>query len=157
MWTKAIKIIIWLLPYLPKAVDYLLKKLKIKKITGMEEKIKNVASVIDEEIDFVNISKKFKNVVVKGLIASIEMFDGTVFELGLSELIDLVPEDKKWIIEKYLDAVLSKNWMVVVDTTADVVNVFVDIDGADENEEKDALAAVMLLMFKFIKSKAAKK
>lgn len=156
MWGKALKIFLYLLPYLPKVVDYLLKKFKIKKVPIMEEKIKKVAVIIDDKIDFVDISKKIKNVVVKGVVGSIEMFDGKIFEVGLNELIDLVPEDKKWIVEKYLDAILANNWLAVSDTTADVINVFVDVPGASEEQEKTAYASVLVLMMMFIKNKVKK-
>jgi hypothetical protein len=157
MWSKILKIALYLLPYLPTAIDFLLRKFKIKKLTIVETKIEEVAKIIDDKIDFVDISKGIKNVIVKGVVASVEMFDGTIFEMGLKELIDLVPENKKWIVEKYLDAVIANNWLAVKDTTADVINVFVDIPGANEDEEKEAYASMLVLMFMFIKSKISKK
>ncbi len=153
MWIKIIK---FMLPYVPALVEFILRKLKIKKIAIMEEKIKKVAEILDEKIDFVGISKNVKNVIVRGVVASIEMFDGKIFEIGLTELIGLVPDDKKWIVEKYLDAVIAKDWMIVADTTADVINVFVDVPGATEDQEKDAYAAVLVLVLMFVKSKVKK-
>lgn len=158
MWGKILKTVLALLPYLPRAVDFLLRKFKIKKVTIMDTKISQVSKIIDDELDFVQISKsKVKNIAVKGLVASIEMFDGSLIEMALTELFSIVPEDKKWIVDKYLDAIIAKNWMVVVDTTTDVLNVFLDVPGADEEEERTALAGVMVLIFKFLKNKASKK
>ena len=156
MLAKIVKIAIYVLPYLPKLVDFILRKLKIKKLTVMEEKIKQVAEIIDEKVDFVDISKNIKNVIVKGVVASVEMFDGTVFKVGLEQLIGLVPEDKQWIVEKYLDAILEKDWVAVSDTTADVINVFVDVPGATEDQEQKAFASVLVLMMMFIKEKVKK-
>nr|WP_320022076.1 hypothetical protein [uncultured Draconibacterium sp.] len=119
----------------------------------MKEKIKQVAEIIDERVDFREMSKPIKNVFVKGLVASVELFDGTVIEFGLNELIDLVPDDKKWIVEKYLDAVIAKDWIAVADTTGDVINVFVDVPGATEDEEKKAFASALVLIFMFVKEK----
>lgn len=157
MWTKVIRILIKLLPYLPTIIDFILKKLKVKKISIMESKIKQVAQILDDKVDFVELSKKVNNVIIRGLIASIEMFDGKLFEISLSELINIIPDDKKWIVEKYLDAAISKDWMVVIDSTADVINVFVDVDGATEDQEKDAYASILVLILMFVKSKIAKK
>ena len=153
MWIKIIK---FMLPYVPALVEFILRKLKIKKIAIMEEKIKKVAEILDEKIDFVGFSKNVKNVIVRGVVASIELFDGKIFEIGLRELIGLVPDDKKWIVEKYLDAVIAKDWMIVADTTADVINVFADVPGATEDQEKDAYAAVLVLVLMFVKSKVKK-
>jgi hypothetical protein len=156
MWPKIIKVLISILPYVPTVVDFILRHLNIKKVTIMKEKIKKVADIIDDQIDFVEISKKVKNVLVRGLVASIEMFDGKIFEISLSELIDLVPDEKKWVVEKYLDAIIAKDWIMVTDTTADVINMFVDIPGATEDQEKDAYAAALVVILMFIKSKVGK-
>ncbi len=156
MWGKILKISLYILPYLPRVVDYILKKFNIKKVTVVETKIEKVAQIIDERIDFVDVSKSIKNVIGKGFVASIEMFDGTIFKLGLTELISLVPDNKKWIVEEYLDAIIANNWLAVTDTTADVINVFVDIPGANEEQEKTAYASVLVLMLMFIKDKAKK-
>lgn len=157
MWGKILKIALYLLPYLPQIVNYILKKFNIKKVSIVETKIEKAAQIFDDKIDFVHVSKGIKNVIVKGVIASVEMFDGTLFKIALTELIDLVPEDKKWIVEKYLDAIIANNWLVVTDTTADVINVFVDVPGANEEQEKTAYASVLVLMVMFFKYKIAKK
>lgn len=156
MWGKILKIAVYLLPYIPAVINFILRKLNIKKVTIMDDKIKQVAKIFDDKVDFVEYSKKIKNVIFKGAVASIEMFDGKLFEIALNELIGLVPDNKKWIVEKYLDAVIANDWIIVTDTTADVINVFVDVPGATEEQEKDAYAGILVLMLMFIRGKLKK-
>jgi hypothetical protein len=154
MWLKLLKFAPFIIKYLPKLVNFILSK--FRKITIMEEKIREVAKILDDRLDFTDLSKNVKNVFVRGAIASIEMIDGKVIEVALSKLVSLVPDDKKWIVEKYLDAVLSKNWAVVGEATGSVVNVFVDVPGATEDEEEKAFAGVFVMLLVFIKDKLAK-
>lgn len=122
----------------------------------MKEKIKKSSEKIDLKIDFTEMSKKVKNVFLRGLVASVEMFDGTIVNYALTELIDLVPEEKKYIVEKYLDAIINEDWKLVCDATADVVNIFIDVPGATEDEEKQALAPALVLLLLYIKNKLNK-
>lgn len=157
MWGKIFKLLVYILPYVPDVVNWILRRFNVKKVEIMEEKIKAVAKIIDDELDFREISKNMKNVFVRGLVASIEMFDGKVFSIALKEIIHLVPVDKRWIVEHYLDAILAKNWIVVTDTTAEVINVFVDVPGATEEQERDAYASVLVLILMFIQYKTKRK
>ncbi len=156
MWSKIFKLLVTLLPYVPGAVNWILNRFNVRKIEIMEAKIKKVSEIIDEKVDFKAISRNIKNIFVRGLVASIEMYDGKLFNIALKELIHHVPEDKHWIVEAYLDAIIAQNWIVVTDTTADVINVFVDIPGASEEQEKEAYASVLVLILMFLKSKVKK-
>lgn len=153
---KLIKIALTISPYLPYAKRIINILFKLKKLSKMEEKIKKASEIIDEMIDFGKLASGIKNPILKGVVASLDLVDGTLIRVGLTEGISKVPDSKKWIIEGYLDALIAGRWDYVVDNTSIVVNTFVDIPGATEQEELDLFHSILVVMFALIKKKLEK-
>jgi len=109
----------------------------------MKEKINKVGNIIDDLVDFPKLAKNMKSKILKVAFGSIEMFDGWAFKTALTELIDLVPDKFHPMVEAYLDAVIAKDYVTVKETTADVLNILIDIPKMDEQEEKAVYVAVL--------------
>lgn len=153
---KLIKIALTISPYLPYAKRLINILFKLKKLSKMEEKIKKASEILDEMIDFGEISKGIKNVILKGIVASLDLVDGTLIRVGLTEGINKIPAEKQWIIEGYLDALIAQDWSFVVDNTSIVINTFVDIPGSTEQEESDLFHSILVVIFNLVKKRLEK-
>ena len=123
----------------------------------LKEKIKLVANILDELVDFGKIAKGIKNVILKTLMASIEAFDGMLFNLLLSAVIDKIPEKELPLIEAYLDAIIARDYNLAVKGSAEFINTILNIPGSTEDEELQAIQGNLVLMVNFAKHKFQKK
>lgn len=116
----------------------------------LEKKIEEAGKVIDGFVDFNAIGAKVSNKAVRLILSSFELVDGYVFKVALKEVVQLIPEKNHPIVSAYLDALIQKDYLIVVDKTADMLTALNLIPLVDEDDEKRLYTAILIALVRLI-------
>lgn len=83
----------------------------------LREKIKLAAVKLDNFVNFGKIAQKVDHKLVRILINSFEMVDGYVFKIALTQTVELIPETAHPVVEGFLDAFITEDYLQLVDRT----------------------------------------
>lgn len=83
----------------------------------LNKKIKMAAEKVDTLVNFTKIASKIDNKFVRIVVGSFELVDGFVFKTALTQAVELIPEKAHPVVEGFLDAFVSEDYLQLVDRT----------------------------------------
>jgi hypothetical protein len=116
----------------------------------MKEKIKIVSEKFDKLLNWSKMAQGINNKLLKFVVNSLEMVDGTLIKLALTMSIERLNPQWQSIVEVYLDAVIADDYDLVATNTANIVNALVDVPIMDEEQEFAVLNAVLVALVRLI-------
>lgn len=116
----------------------------------LKNKIAVASEVIDKIVDFTKIASKIQNKPVKLVVSMFEVVDGYVFKTALTEVVNYVPEKFHPVVGAYLDAFIAKDYLLVVDKTAEMLTALNLIPLVEADDEKRVYTAILIALVRLI-------
>jgi len=117
---------------------------------ALSKKIRLAAEKVDKIIDFSKIAKKINSKPVRFVVSSFELVDGYVFRVALTEAVELIPEKAHPVVEAWLDAFISGDYLLLVDTTGGFLAELNLVPLVETEEEKLVYIALLTALVKMI-------
>lgn len=112
--------------------------------------IANASEVIDKIVDFTKIAAKINSKPVKLVVSMFEVVDGYVFKTALTEVVERIPEQYHPMVNAYLQAFIAKDYLLVVDKTADMLTSLNLIPLVDADDEDRVYTAILIALVRLI-------
>jgi hypothetical protein len=116
----------------------------------LKSKIKLAAEKIDKFVDFGKIASKITNKPIRFLVGAIELVDGTIFRVSLTEVIGKIPEEAHPVVDAWLDAFIQEDYLLLVDSTGAFLAELDMLKWVEEEKEKEIYVALLTMLVKLI-------
>ena len=114
------------------------------------KKIKESSGKLDDFVNFPKIAAKIKSKPVRMLVSMFEVVDGYVFKIALTEVIELIPETAHPVVESFLDAFISEDYLLIVDAAGAFLTQLNLIPIVKEDDQRNVYVALLTAIVRLI-------